>query len=127
MITRWLLGALASLCLIGAGTARADTMKVSDLEGMCKTNNDTCRFFIWGFAQGFSTRETLADQRIHGQFVNRKPVLFCLPETETVNTLMLRFKLKLAQDLVVFPNDRTEDATGFTAGILISLFPCKGD
>ena len=70
-------------------------------------------------------REVLADQRLNGQFVNRKPALFCLPETETVNTLTLRFKLKLAEDLVVFPNDRTQEATGFAAGILINLFPCK--
>jgi hypothetical protein len=33
--------------------------------------------------------------------------------------------LKLAEDLVVFPNDRSEEATGFAAGILITLFPCK--
>lgn len=122
---QWLLGAMASLSFLGTVTARADTMKVSDLEDMCKTNNDTCRFFIWGFAQGFGTRETLADQRFNGQFVARKPVLFCLPETETVNTITFKFKLKLAEDLIVFPNDRTEDATGFSAGILISLFPCK--
>jgi hypothetical protein len=122
---RWLWGAMAAFCFLGTVTTRADTMKVSDLEGICKTNNDTCRFFIWGFAQGFGTREVLADQRVNGQFVNRKPVLFCLPETETINTLTLRFKLKLAEDLVVFPNDRSEEATGFAAGILITLFPCK--
>ncbi len=122
---RWVLGAMASFCFLGTVTTRADTMKVSDLEGRCKTNNDTCRFFIWGFAQGLGMREVLADQRINGQFVTRKPVLFCLPETETVDTLTLKFKLKLAEDLVVFPNDRTGEATGFAAGILITLFPCK--
>ena len=122
---RWLLGAMASLFFLGAVTTRADSMKVSDLENMCKTNNDTCRFFIWGFAQGFGTREVLADRRINGHFVTRKPVLFCLPETETVDTLTLKFKLKLAQDLVVFPDDRTEEATGFAVGILINLFACK--
>jgi hypothetical protein len=123
---RWLLGAMASLCFLGTVTARADSMKVSDLEEMCKTNNDTCRFFIWGLAQGFGMREVMADQRVNGQFVARKPVVFCLPETETVNTLALKFKLKLAEDLVVFPNDRSQGAEGFAVGILISLFPCKG-
>lgn len=125
MMRRRLLGAMVSFSFLASVTTRADTMKVSDLEGMCKTNNATCRFFIWGFAQGFRMREALADQRINGQFVTRKPVLFCLPETETVDTLTLKFKLKLAEDLVVFPNDRTEEATGFAAGILINLFPCK--
>ena len=70
-------------------------------------------------------REVLMDQRVNNQFVTGKPVLFCLPETETVDTLTLKFKLKLAEDLVVFPNDRTEEASGFAAGILINLFPCK--
>ena len=125
MMKRWILCALALFSVFAAANTRADSMKVSDLEEMCKTNNDTCRFFIWGFAQGFGMREVLADQRLNGQFVNRKPVLFCLPETETMNTLTLRFKLTLAQDLVVFPNDRTQEAGGFAAGILITLFPCK--
>ena len=122
---RRLLCVIALFAVLGTATTRADTMKVSTLEDICKTNNDTCRFFIWGFAQGIGIREVMADQRINGQFVSRKPVLFCLPETETVDTLTLKFKLKLAEDLVVFPNDRTEEATGFAAGILITLFPCK--
>ena len=125
MMKRWLLCAIALFPVFVMANTQAESMKVLDLEEMCKTNNDACRFFVWGFAQGFGMRETLADQRINGQFVNRKPVLFCLPETETMNTLTLRFKLKLAEDLAVFPNDRTAEATGFAAGILITLFPCK--
>jgi hypothetical protein len=122
---RTLLFWIALLAMLGPVATQADSMKVSDMESICKTNNDTCRLFIWGFAQGFLMRETLADKPISGQFVTRKPVLFCMPETETSNTLMLRFKLKLAEDLVVFPNDRTQEATGFAAGILIKLFPCN--
>ena len=44
-----------------------------------------------------------------------------------MNTLTLRFKLTLAQDLVMFTDDRTQEAGGFAAGILITLFPVNTD
>ena len=116
---------VALICVLGLVPANADSMKVSDLEEMCKSNNDTCRFFIWGFAQGFLRRDSLADQRIDGQFVLRKSMLICLPETETANNLMLKFKLKLAGDLVLFPDDRTQEAIDVATAILVTLFPCK--
>lgn len=116
---------LIVVLLLAAANAPADSMKVSDIELLCKTNNDACRFFIWGFAQGVDIRESVADKRVGGKFAERKPMLFCLPDNETSQTLMLKFKLKLAEDLVVFPNDRTEEASGFALGILITLFPCK--
>jgi hypothetical protein len=106
--------------------AQADTMKVSDVENICRTNNDACKFFIFGLAQGLSIRESMSDQvKPNGQYADRNPVLFCLPENITTDALMLAFKIKVAEDLAVFPNDRDLEGPGFSAGVLLHLFPCQ--
>lgn len=39
--------------------------------------------------------------------------------------MMMAFKIKVAEDLAVFPNDRNLEGPGFSAGVLLHLFPCK--
>ena len=107
-------------------SVQAGTMKASDVENICRTNNDTCKLFIFGLAQGLSIRETMSDRVTpSGQYADRKPVLFCLPENITTDALMMAFKIKVAEDLAVFPDDRNLDGPGFSAGVLLHLFPCK--
>ena len=118
--------ALAVSLVAAAEPVQVDTMKVSDVENICRTNNDTCRLFIFGLAQGLSIRESMSDQVTpNGQYADRKPVLFCLPENITTDALMMAFKIKVAEDLAVFPNDRDLEGPGFSAGVLLHLFPCK--
>lgn len=118
--------ALAVSLVAAAEPVQVDTMKVSDVENICRTNNDTCRLFIFGLAQGLSIRESMSDQVTpNGQYADRKPVLFCLPENTTTDALMMAFKIKVAEDLAVFPNDRDLEGPGFSAGVLLHLFPCK--
>lgn len=118
--------AFALTLVAAAEPVLADTMKASDVENICRTNNDTCKFFIFGLAQGLSIRESMSDQVTpNGQYVDRKPVLFCLPENITTDALMMAFKIKVAEDLAVFPDDRNLEGPGFSAGVLLHLFPCK--
>ena len=118
--------ALAVSLVAAAEPVRADMMKVSDVENICRTNSDTCKMFIFGLAQGMSIRESMSDQKTpNGQYADRKPVLFCLPENITTDALMMAFKIKVAEDLAVFPNDRALEGLGFSAGVLLHLFPCK--
>jgi hypothetical protein len=119
--------AFAVALMAAVEPVQADTMKVSDVENMCRTNNDPCKFFIFGLAEGLNIRESMSDQVTpNGQYADRKPVLFCLPENITTNTLMLAFKIKVAEDLAVFSNDRNSEGAGFSVGVLLRLFPCKG-
>jgi hypothetical protein len=118
--------AFATALVAAAGPVQGDTMKASDVENICRTNSDTCKLFIFGLAQGLSIRETMSDQvSPNGQYANRKPVLFCLPENITTDALMMAFKIKVAEDLAVFPDDRNLEGPGFSAGVLLHLFPCK--
>jgi hypothetical protein len=118
--------AFAVSLVAAAEPVRADTMKVSDVENICRTNNDTCKMFIFGLAQGMSIRESISDQVApNGQYADRKPVLFCFPENITADWLMMAFKIKVAEDLAVFQNDRALEGPGFSAGVLLHLFPCK--
>jgi hypothetical protein len=120
------LAALIASIFVVAGLGHADTMKASDIENICRTNNDTCRLFIFGLAQGLSIRETMSDHLTPGgQYAERKPVLFCLPPDVTMTAIVMAFKIKVAEDLAVFPNDRDLEGPGFAAGILLHLFPCK--
>jgi hypothetical protein len=69
--------AFATALVAAAGPVQADTMKASDVENICRTNNDTCKLFIFGLAQGLSIRETMSDQvSPNGQYANRKPVAY---------------------------------------------------
>jgi hypothetical protein len=118
--------ALTVTLMAAVERVQADTMKVSDVENICRTNNDTCKFFIFGLAQGLSIRESMSDQVTpNGQYRERKPVLFCLPENVSANVLMMAFKVKVAEDLAVFPDDRNLEGPGFSVGVLLRLFPCQ--
>ena len=91
--------AFAVSLVAAAEPVRAGTMKAADVENICRTNNDTCKLFIFGLAQGMSIRESMSDQVApNGQYAEREPVLFCLPENITADTLMTAFKIKVAED-----------------------------
>jgi hypothetical protein len=45
------LAILTASCFVVARLENADAMKVSDIENICRTNNATCRLFIFGLAQ----------------------------------------------------------------------------
>jgi hypothetical protein len=63
--------ALAVSLMTAVGPAQADTMKVSDVEDICRMNNDTCKLFIFGLT--LSIRESMADQVTpNGQYVDCK-------------------------------------------------------
>ena len=49
----------------------------------------------------------------------------CIPTDTPGAALELAVKLTMGQDLMVFPDDRKLDASGFVSAALVSSFPCR--
>ena len=48
-----------------------------------------------------------------------------LPDDLSSSAIELTVKMKLGQDLMVYPDDQKLDASGLVAAILVSSFPCR--
>ena len=103
--------------LAAAGNDRP--MTIGDLQQLCSASDigskNACRFFIFGVALGV--------QLGAGQAGNNKIV--CIPENVSAAAMELAVKLKMAEDLVVFPQDRDLDASGFIGAVVLKLYACS--
>lgn len=121
---RPLAGLICVVCFLGAVAVNADqpAMTAGDLQQIClgsdAESKAACRFYILGISQGIDMGLAIADGKTKGG----RP---CIPENTSGSTLELAVKMKMGQDLMVFPDDRKLDASGFVGAILISTFPCK--
>lgn len=113
----------ASICvLVTSASAFADPMTAGDLQEIClgsdAESKAACRFYILGVTQGIGAGMNIADGKTKG---NRP----CVPENTSGSALELAVKMKMGKDLMVFPDDRKLDASGFVAAILVHTFPCQ--
>jgi len=111
------------MLLISASAFAADNaMTAGDLQQICLGSNAeskaTCRFYILGITQGIDLGMNIADGKTQGG----RP---CVPENISGSALELAVKMKMGQDLMVFPDDRKLDASGFVGAIIINTFPCR--
>ena len=115
----------ANICmlLISASAFATDTaMTAGDLQQICLGSNAeskaACRFYILGISQGMDLGMGIADGKTRGG----RP---CVPENISGLALELAVKMKMGQDLMVFPDDRKEDASAFVGAIIVNTFPCR--
>ncbi len=109
------------LCFVASPTY-AQAMTAGDLQDVCVASDPgskmACRFYILGVAQGIDLGMSIADGKTRGG----RP---CVPEGTSTQALELAIKMKMGQDLTVYPADRTLDASGLVSAILINTFPCR--
>ena len=102
--------------------ASAEAMTAGDLRDICTgasaESKAACRFYLLGIEQGVSMGMAIADGKTQGG----RP---CVPENLSASAIELAVKMKLGQDLMVFPDDQKLDASGLVAAILVSTFPCR--
>src|SRR5438445_464409 len=99
--------AAAALILMMAAQAMAITdqpaMTAGDLQQIClgsdAESKAACRFYILGISQGIDMGLSIADGKTKGG----RP---CIPANTSGSTLELAVKMKMGQDLMVFPDDR---------------------
>jgi hypothetical protein len=122
-----LLVTLCGLIMIGLtqsdpSAAGNESMTAGDLEQICigssAESKAACRFYLLGITQGISMGMGIADGKMQGG----RP---CVPDNLPASGIELAVKMKLGQDLMVFPDDRKLDASGVVGAILISTFPCR--
>ncbi len=106
-----------------AGAADGDgTMTGGDLQEICTNpsaeSKAACRFYILGITQGVSLGMSIADGKTKGG----RP---CIPDNTSGSALELAVKMKLGQDLMVYPADKKLDASGLVGAILVNTFPCR--
>jgi hypothetical protein len=112
----------------GAALAAASTtepgqpMTGGELAQLCQapdtTSKSVCRMYILGVTQGMELGMAIAD----GQTQGGRP---CIPDNISGGALELAVKMKLGEDLMVFPADRDLDASGLIGGVLQSTFSCS--
>jgi len=107
----------------GAFAQDAQEMTAGDLRQICiapdAQSKSACQFYIFGVARGIDLGMSIADGKTQDR---RRP---CVPSGMDSAALELAVKMKMGQDLMVFPDDGKLEASGFVGAILISTFPCR--
>ncbi|HEY1800138.1 MAG TPA: Rap1a/Tai family immunity protein [Terriglobales bacterium] len=125
--TALLLLTLCGLTIVGVtqskrATAEETAMTAGDLQQICidssAESKAACRFYLLGITQGISMGMEIAD----GKTQVGRP---CIPDDLPASAIELAVKMKLGQELMVFPDDRKLDASGVVGAILVSDFPCR--
>ena len=116
-----LLYALAFVPSAGAAGS-GGAMTGGDLQEICTNpsaeSKAACRFYILGITQGVSLGMSIADGKTKGG----RP---CIPDNTSGSALELAVKMKLGQDLMVYPEDKKLEASGLIGAILVNTFPCQ--
>ena len=115
------IGALTP-ALSAQSKASDSAMTGADLQQICTDpsadGKAACRFYVLGITQGISLGISIADGKTKGG----RP---CIPDNTPADTLELAVKMKLGQDLMVYPEDKKLAASGLIGAVLINAFPCR--
>jgi len=120
-------------CIFMLGTflcypAAATQMTHGDLYKLCTSSNEgdksACRFYILGVFEGAQlVSGTVQDKS--GSFQEAKDKRFCVPEGLTSAAMALIVKMKMGEDLAVFPEDCDMPAVSFLTAVIVKQFPCQ--
>jgi len=112
------------VCLPAAG----EQMKVGDLYKLCTSSGQldktACSFYILGVFEGAGVGAgTTRDKS--GGFREARDKPFCVPEGLSSTSMELVVKMKMGEDLVVYPQDRELPAVSFVVAVIAHKFPCE--
>jgi len=103
--------------------SQPQAMTAGELREICiasdSASKKACTFYILGVTQGVSLGMSIADGKTNG---GGRP---CVPDNVSGSALEYLVKMKLGEDLTVFPDDRKLDASGFVGAVLLDKFPCR--
>ena len=120
-------------CIFMLGTvlcypAAGEQMKLVDLYKMCTSSNEgdksACRFYILGVFEGAGMVGGMVQDK-SGGFQEAKDKRFCVPEGLTSASMELTIKMRMGEDLAVFPEDRDMPAVSFVTAVIFKQFPCQ--
>ncbi|HCC56145.1 MAG TPA: hypothetical protein DEQ47_02575 [Solibacterales bacterium] len=106
----------------------AEQMKVGDLYKMCTSSNQidktACSFYVLGVFEGAGLGAGAVRDK-SGTFRELKDKPFCVPEGLSSAAMELVVKMKMGEDLAVYPQDREMPAVSFVIGVIVHEFPCQ--
>ena len=122
---------MASIFMLGmflCNPVAASQMTLGDLYKLCTSSNEgdksACRFYILGVFEGAQiVGGTVQDKS--GSFQEAKDKRFCVPEGLTSTAMELTVKMKMGEDLAVYPEDRNMPAVSFVTALISKQFPCQ--
>jgi hypothetical protein len=113
--------AIFAALIIAAVPVNAAEMTAKDLQEMCTATDDIsknqCEFYILGVAQGADLVSAAAPTK-------DKAHCMSIPAGMNYEAIVLAVKMKMGQDLMVFPADLNSPAVSVVAAVLVSTFPC---
>ena len=108
--------------------AQAAQMKVGDLYRLCTSSDQidqsACRFYVLGVFEGASLGGGAVRDK-SGTFREAKDKPFCVPEGLSNAAMELIVKMKMGEDLAVFPQDRELPAVSFVTAVIAHQYPCE--
>jgi hypothetical protein len=120
-------------CVVVLGTllcypAGAEEIRLKDLYNLCTSSSEAdksaCRFYIWGVFEGAQLVGNSVQDK-SGNLQEAKEKRFCVPDGLTSSAMELTVKLKMGEDLAVFPQDRDMPAVSFVSSVMATQFPCE--
>lgn len=111
-----------ALQISGSALAADGAMTAGDLQQICigssAESKAACRFYILGIVHGIDVGMNIPDGKTQGG----RP---CIPENLPGSALELAVKKRMREVLMLYPDDRKLDASGFVGGMIIDGFPCR--
>jgi len=118
----------ATFMILACFHAGAAQMTIGDLLKMCTStdagDNVACTFYILGVSQGANLVATTAKDP-SGEFREIKNKPFCLPDDISSKALEFVVRMKIGEDLAVFPKDGELPAVSFVVAVINKNFPCR--
>ena len=120
-------------CIFILGTflcypAVAAQMTLGDLYKLCTSSNEgdktACRFYILGVFEGAQIVGATVEDK-SGSFQEAKDKRFCVPEDLTSAAMELTVKMRMGEDLALYPEDRDMPAVSFVTSVIYKQFPCQ--
>jgi hypothetical protein len=123
---RYLIG-LGFFALTFVSASAAQRVTLANLYNSCTSSSDgekaTCKYYILGVFEGAQlTGESIQDKS--GKLRELSEKRYCVPEALSPEAIELTVKMKMGQDLAVFPQDRTMPAVSFVTAVMANAFSC---
>ena len=95
---------------------------------MCTSSNQidktACSFYVLGVFEGAGLGAGAVRDK-SGTFRELKDKPFCVPEGLSNSAMELVVKMKMGEDLAVFPEDCDMPAVSFLTAVIVKQFPCQ--
>lgn len=115
------------LFLTAVSCSAEEQLKLGDLYKMCTSSTPSdkaaCHYYVVGVFDGASFASAVV-QEASGKYVERKDKPYCVPDELDGLAKELIVRMRMGEDLAVFPQDGEMPAVSFLTAVIAKQFPC---